>query len=80
MMTSHTPHVVPGLDPGGAAKRFRGQSPWNGCRGIHAVWLVTSNPLSRRSLFHAMGRRRSDAVDGRIKSTAVRFALLLVRK
>ncbi len=36
--------------------------------GIQAVWLVTSNPVWRPSVLHTLGRCRSDAVDGRIKS------------
>ncbi len=60
--------VMPGLDPGGAAKRFRGHGPWNGCGGTHAVRLAVWNARSYHSKSPAAGRRRSDAVDGRIKS------------
>ncbi len=60
--------VMPVLDTGGAAKRFRGQGPWNGCGGIHAVRLVMSASVSHRLALYALDQRQWDAVDGRIKS------------
>ena len=79
LASSPTNPVMPRLDPGGAAKRFRRKSPWNGCGGIHAVRLVTSDALSHRSKFHAVGRRRPDVVDGRIKSGHDGAALIAPR-
>ena len=67
------PTVMPGLDPGGAAKRFRGQSPWNGCVGIHGVLASPANLVESQSSPRIARRHQPNSVDARVKHTAVRF-------